>query len=332
MGGGCLKFMKSCIPWVGGKGQMLWLLHLLAPKNVDKFVDVFGGSGTVVINNPAGKTTLEVYNDYNHNLTNLFSVIKHKPLELIEELNFLPLNSRDDFEALCKFFRKEEFSNGYLATEIDLANQYFEPEDAKTLIKLMFENEVADVKRAAMYYKLIRYSYNSNTKTFGGRSCSLNHFFGDIWDLSRRFQHITVENKDCVAVINQYDGENTLIYSDPPYYNAEQHYDVIFGRMDHLRLHRKLAEAKGFVMVSYNNCKAIRNLYKDFFITKSERPNSMSKTAGAMFEELIITNYDPRKIGNSLQVSLFSKDMLPWADGKYELIHAPKVALKEIKY
>ena len=41
--------MKSFIPWVGGKGKLLWILSKLAPERYNRFIDVFGGSGSTMI-------------------------------------------------------------------------------------------------------------------------------------------------------------------------------------------------------------------------------------------------------------------------------------------
>ena len=51
--------MNSFIPWVGGKGKLLWIINKMAPYHYRRFIDVFGGSGTV-----------------NGNLTNLFCCVK----------------------------------------------------------------------------------------------------------------------------------------------------------------------------------------------------------------------------------------------------------------
>lgn len=32
--------MNSLIPWVGGKGKLLWLIHKLAPSSYERFIDV----------------------------------------------------------------------------------------------------------------------------------------------------------------------------------------------------------------------------------------------------------------------------------------------------
>ena len=75
-----------------------------------------------------------------------------------------------------------------------------------------------------------------------------------------------VENKDCVDLIRQYDREDAFFYCDPPYYDAEDCYAVVFPKEDHQRLHDALLECQGFVMVSYNYCPFIVDLYKEFYI------------------------------------------------------------------
>lgn len=42
-----MRIARSFIPWVGGKSKLLWLIRKLAPPWYPRFIDVFGGSGTV---------------------------------------------------------------------------------------------------------------------------------------------------------------------------------------------------------------------------------------------------------------------------------------------
>ena len=61
------------------------------------------------------------------------------------------------------------------------------------------------------------------------------------------------------------------------------------------------------------------------YIFRTSRPTSMSQTAGSEYEEIVITNYDPRKACWQL-----SMDSLLGGDGdtRYELIHEPEHPLK----
>ena len=319
--------MKSFIPWVGGKSKLLWLIHKLSPSRYSRFIDVFGGSGTVTLSRPIQQGCIEVYNDFNGDLTNLFCCVKNRTMALLLELGFLPLNTRDDFNVLYKFFSREEFTDDYLDEEMELTQRYLEPPDAKTIRRMMLERAPrGDVRRAADYFKLIRYSFSGGAKSFAGKSCDIRRFFHLVWECSRRLAEVVIENKDCVDLIRQYDREDAFFYCDPPYYDAEDCYAVGFPKEDHQRLHDALLECQGYVMVSYNYCPFIVDLYKEFYIFYTTRPNSMSQKAGSEYEEIVITNYDPRLYNSARhwQLSIFNLSAADEDDGRYTLIHEPK--------
>ena len=79
--------MKSFIPWVGGKSKLLWLIRKLSPSRYSRFIDVFGGSGTVTLSRPIQPGCMEVYNDFNSDLTNLFCCVKNRTMALLLELD-----------------------------------------------------------------------------------------------------------------------------------------------------------------------------------------------------------------------------------------------------
>ncbi len=310
---------------MGGKGKLLWLIDRLAPASYARFVDVFGGSGTVTLGRPLRRGCMEVYNDYNSNLANLFLCVKERPMALMRELGFLPLNTRDDFNVLYRFFSRQEFTDDHLAEELELTQVLLEPPQGEAVRRLMLERAPrGDLRRAADYFKLVRYSFSSGANSFAGRPCDLRRFFYLVWECSRRLKDVVVENKDFEELIAQYDREDTFFYCDPPYYNAEC-YEVVFPKSDHVRLHDALAKCKGLVMVSYNYCDFICGLYRDFYIFHTTRPNSMSQTAGSEYEEVVMTNYDPRVLGvdRGWQMDLFQRGEDRDGGGMYRLIHEP---------
>lgn len=68
---------------------------------------------------------------------------------------------------------------------------------------------------------------------------------------------MVLENKDFESIIAAHNDPQTVVYCDPPYYEAEC-YTVEFPRSDHQRLHDALAKHKGFAVVSYNSlCAAV---------------------------------------------------------------------------
>ena len=281
--------MNSFIPWVGGKGKLLWIINKLMPDRYTRFIDVFGGSGTVTMCRPIQRGCMEVYNDFNGNLTNLFCCVKNRPMALLAEV-------------------------------------YLKPPDAEAIRALMLERTPrGSIRRAADFFKLIRYSFSGGAKSFGGKPCDIRRFFHLIWECSRRLANVIVENKDFEEVIRQYDRAGAVIYCDPPYYKAESCYEVEFPPEDHQRLHDVLVTCEGYFIVSYNYQDYICELYQDCYIFRTSRPNSMSQTAGSEYEEIVITNYDPRKACWQL-----SMDSLLGGDGdtRYELIHEPEHPLK----
>ena len=315
----------SMIPWVGGKSSLLWIIDLLAPGHYDCFVDVFGGSGTVTLSRSPRPGCVEVYNDVNRDLVNLFRCARDCPLALVKELNFLPLHSREEFDNLCRFLEQEEFENEYAEEELQIAQEFFSPEESEILCAILDGRaELGDVRRAAAFFRKQRESYNSGGRVFGAKPVNITRFFHLIWSCSRRLRNVVLECRDFAQLIGQYDGPNTFIYSDPPYFMAEQFYDALFTREDHIRLHRVHSQCKGYVMVSYNCCDFIRDLYQDFFIFQTKRPNSMSHEEGAEYEEYILTNYDPNVY--AAQTSLFG--LVPPQGKQFQLVHAPEIVLK----
>ncbi len=318
--------MIKLIPWVGGKAQLMWAIQMLLPTYYKTLVDVFGGSGIITLNTSVPKGCLQIYNDLNHDLYNLIFCVKYRPMALTRELNLLPINAHDEFDILCRQLRGEDFTLMYLDEELQLAGQIFPPPEAEQ-VKWLLQSRAAlsDVRRAAAFYKLQRYSYNASGDSYGVGSCDIRRFLRDIWECSHRLKDVVLENKDFEELIAARNDPQTLIYCDPPYYEAEC-YTVEFPRSDHQRLHDALAAHRGFVMVSYNNCAYIRELYDDFYIYEVERPNSQSKKKNDKYQEYIMTNYDARIFAP--QMTLFGD----YTNGERscKLIHIPERPLRTI--
>ena len=79
-------------------------------------------------------------------------------------------------------------------------------------------------------------------------------------------------------------------------------------------------------MISYNYCPQVMELYQEnFYIFYTTRHNSMSQKAGSIYEELIITNYDPREFAKAQihQMTLFGLNAEDEDEEKYSLINEP---------
>ena len=279
------------------------------PAAFDRYIEVFGGGGWVLFGKPPDPRCMEVYNDYNSNLANLFFCVKKRTGAFLKELGFLPINSRDEFCVIRNFIEKQEFDTRFLQEELELAERNLPPPAYEEMREILQENaEVTDVKRAAAFFKLIRYSYGSGCTSYACQPFDVRKCFAAIWEASHRLADTVIENKDFEALIRQYDRESAFFYCDPPYFETEGHYAVVFAREDHARLRDALAGCKGKWMVSYNDCSFIRELYDGYPITAVSRLNNLAQSydSGCEYPEVVITNYDPGRQNRPEQLSLFS--------------------------
>lgn len=250
---------------------------------------------------------MEVYNDFNSNLANLFYCVKERPMALIRELSFLPLNSRDEFYTLRKFLAMEEFKSEHLSEELEIAEHFLKEPEAEEIRELLLEKaRIGDVQRAAAFYKIIRYSYGSGCTSYGCKAFDIRKTFTILWEANRRLKDTVIENKDFEALIRQYDRPNAFFYCDPPYFETEGHYEVVFRKEDHVRLRDTLAGIEGKFMVSYNDCAYIRELYQDFQMESVTRINNLAQRYdnGCEYPEVLIANYDMEERTKSLPVQM----------------------------
>ena len=300
--------IKTPVSWMGNKTSILHILYALFPLNYERYIEPFGGSGAVLLGKKK-PDKFEVYNDFNHNLVNLFQCMRDRPVALIEEIGFLNLNSRDDFNRNKEFFKDEKFKDRFIEEEMEKIQLLFDKPTADELIELMTRRKLDyNLRRAAMFLKLLRYSYSSGGKSFACQPMNIRSLFGLIQDVSIRLNNAVIENQDFEILIKHYDRDNAFFYCDPPYYSSEYVYQCGFTWDDHLRLKNTLANSKGKWLVSYNDCEEIRNLYDGYSFFDFTRLHNMKQriNAGEQFPELLIGNYDmyERQKNKPLQLSL----------------------------
>lgn len=252
----------------------------------------------------------EVYNDFDRNLTNLFHCMKERTVATVRELGFCNLNSRDDFIAVRRFFEDEQFEDKYFSEELRLTNITFPPPEAAELKEIRTRiTKDYDVRRAAMFMKLLRYSYSSSCKSYASQPFDIRRLFGLITELKNRMANVVVENQDFETLINHYDRPDAFFYADPPYFSTEDMYAVGFNLDDHVRLRDTLKNIKGKFLLSYNDCPEIRELYNGFSLFDFSRTHSMAQRyeAGKEFKELLIGNYDlyERAKNQPVQLTIF---------------------------
>lgn len=251
--------MNSFISWIGGKKALRKKIIEQFPGKGDfeRYIEVFGGAGWVLFSSDK-HAEMEVYNDINGDLVNLFRCVKYHPEELQRELNFL-LMSREQF--------------------FDAVNQ----KDMRGL---------TDIQRAARFWTVIKESFGSDLRSFGVRAKNIESAKDYIVTVSKRLRKVVVENGDFEKILKTYDKDSALFYLDPPYYETEKYYPDRFMPEDHIRLKQCLDKIKGKFILSYNDCEFIRELYAEYIIIEVDRThNLINREKKPRYRELIIKNY-----------------------------------------
>lgn len=299
---------KPFLNWVGGKGDLRDVICQVFPPGIERYVEHFGGGGGILLGSPKRPGVLEIYNDFDRDLVNLFLCVRDRPLALMRELGFLPLQMEEEFILLKSFLEGEPVLPDFAPEELETARTCLSPEQYAALEPVLRDrSELWDVRRAAAFYRVNRYSFSGTMKSFGVKSSPLRHFLSAILAAARRLEGVVITNRDFEDSFRLNDRAGVLHYFDPPYVETEDKYRPVFTREDHHRLHSLTDGAKGAMVFSYNDCPFIRALYRDCFILGFARQNSLSKKKGAVFREVVITNYDPRPVieANAPQLTMF---------------------------
>ncbi len=260
------------IPYMGGKCYLAkWIIsHFPDEFENMSYAEVFGGGGWVLFKKPV--SNIEVYNDADANLVNLFVQI------------------RDNFD---EFYRKAEWTLH--------SRQMF-----KDAFRMLREHEnLSDLDRA-LYFAITKFqSFSGKSESWGyGRKShkprvnKWTPFLRRLNKIRDRLQHVQTECDDFQKIIERYDSDNTLFYLDPPYVEKEFYYDVGFGLDDHKRLAAILSSISGKFALSYYPHRLLDELYSDYNVIKKRatkhsagltRTTRMKKRPKSV--EMLITNY-----------------------------------------
>lgn len=272
---------------------------------------MFGGSGAILFaKNP--NREFEVFNDFNSDIVNLFRCVRDRPFAFLKEVGFFPLVSREEFTLLKNLLEHNEYDDSFIKEETNIAERCLQTPEFE-IVKNILESRASiyDVERAAAFYKIIRTSYGSGCKSFGGRTVNFHSCLEQIYSASCRLSGVIIENKDFEVLIKQYDRPESFFYCDPPYYETEDCYEVGFSKENHQRLHDTLENIKGKFLLSYNDCDYIRDLYSRYVIVETSRLNNLGQryNAGGEFKELLIANYDVNELEehSCKQLTLFDE-------------------------
>lgn len=244
---------------VGGKSKLRKKIIELIPQHTC-YCEVFFGAGWVFFGKEPSK--VEVVNDIENELINLFKSIKYHQEEISRLMKF----------EICSRSKFKEYSDT----------------DPKLL---------TEIQRAVRFIYLISQSFAGKGKNFGYKIKQKPTFqifnTDNLKAIKERLRNTYIENLSFEEVFNKYDREETFFFCDPPYYKTHG-YDNPFVKEDHVRLNEILNNIKGKFLLTINDHKFIRELYKDFNVIETKVSYSISRESKARknYSELIITNYE----------------------------------------
>ena len=249
--------LKPPICRVGGKSKLRNTIIEMIPKHTC-YVELFFGAGWVYFGKEESK--VEVINDIDSELVNLFKTIKYHSPE-IERLLQYEFSGRDIFE---------EYKNCSI--------EY-----------------LTEIHRAIRFLYLITQSFAGKGKVYGYGTTTKpsQHIFKEVLgEIRERLKNTYVENLSFEKIIDKYDREHSFFFCDPPYFETSG-YDNKFGEDEHIILLDKLKNLKGKFLLTINDHPKVREWYKDFNIKEVEVNYSVSKDekGRGKYKELIITNY-----------------------------------------
>lgn len=258
---------QSPLRYPGGKTRACKILDEIINKYFDmsKFDTIIspfmgGGSFEFYLQNKYGKKL--IVNDKFTPLTNFWTQVKIDKKVLCEELRKIDKVSKEDFET----FRKE----------------------------IMGLNE--DILKQAIYYFVInRCSFSGATLSGGFSSeASKKRFTSSSIDRIEvlDFSNIEVLNMDFSDFIPRNFTDTSFMFLDPPYYlgnNSKLYGDSgdLHENFDHQKLYDIISKHKNWLL-TYNDCKYIRELYKDFTILEVSWSYGMNKSKDS--SEIVILN------------------------------------------
>lgn len=244
------------------------------------YCEVFGGGAALLLNKPPSR--VEVLNDIDGSLVNLFMVVRDRAREFEAGLRNLPY-SRELYETWRKPF---------------LQGKTDEPADA--------------VERAVRFYYVVRSAFFSHPEKgwrferYGSRAGKARQHTATLWsalthldEIATRLRYVYIDHVDFRRCIRNWDSPHTFFYLDPPYLAATP-YLHDFTAKDHEYLTEILRHTQGKWLLTYNDTPLIRKLYSRYPRQRVRQPLAQYKCAlgeaRPRWSQLLIRNYElPKK-------------------------------------
>lgn len=221
------------IPWIGGKRRLADKLIPNFPPH-SCYVEVFAGGAALYFMRPPAE--VEVINDINGELVNLYRVVKNHLEEFVRQFKYA-LSSRDVFK-------------------------WMQDTPPETL---------TDIQRAARFFYLQQHAFGGKVdgQTYGTATTAppinLLRIEENLSSAHLRLASAFIENMDWCKLMEKYDRPHTFFYLDPPYWETEG-YGVSFGIEQYEKMASMLRSLKGKAIISLNDHPDIRRIFAEFEI------------------------------------------------------------------
>jgi DNA adenine methylase len=232
---GSRKGLKSPIAWYGGKAYYAeWLIERFPDHRV--YVEPFGGAANVLLRKP--KSEVEVYNDVDDRVVNLFRVIRDP----------------EQFERLRMLLDLTPYARGEFADLLELPPSDDPVEKARRFFAICRQ------ARGGMgMSKLSKNCWAYSRRTRRDMAEPVSKYLSAIdglEEVAARLRTVMIESRPAIELIPRYDGEDSFFYLDPPYMPETRHgnkaatYAHEMSVDDHAALLDALLQIKGKAMLS----------------------------------------------------------------------------------
>ena len=255
------------IPWLGGKRRLAERLLPMFPPH-ECYVEVFCGGAALYFLRQV-PAPVEVINDINGDLVNLYRVVQNHMEEFVRQFKWA-ISSRQIFKW----------------------QQMTKPET------------LTDIQRAARFYYLQHHAFGGkiNGQNYGTATTApminLCRIEESLSAAHLRLSGTNVENLSWLECMKRYDRGHTFFYLDPPYWQTEG-YGVPFEFCQYEQMASIMRSCNGKVMVSINDHPDIRRAFNGLHMLELGIKYSVGNNQAApqVSQELVITNWDSRELG-----------------------------------
>lgn len=224
------------VRWRGGKGKIWkWIVDNLPSGKI--YVEPFGGGASVLLNKPTHP--VEVYNDINNDLVNLFRAVR-------DEQRFEKLKKKLEWT----LYSREEFRQA-----LEILQSSSDPDERAWAIYVACNQSLGGNYRSVGQWGR---AFTSNSNGISQTCAMWQSGLERLEAIKNRLSTVQIDNRDGIEVIKYWDTPETVFYIDPPYPSAirvdKDAYRFEMNDQEHINLINTLKEVKGnFVVSSYRN-------------------------------------------------------------------------------